>query len=248
MKIFWNGNFIAETAGKVPLGERRYFEGSALVENMRVTRGKIKAIREHKARLREGAFALLMREPDLGFFEGTCRRLLGLNRLREGNLRVRYFRDGAWLIHPFRLKALPKEWLVKGIRLMTSSVSHYGPDSLQARLKANSMLPNKLAAENIVDIAEDGLRLTARGYVAEGIWSNIALEKKGILFTPPLSLGVLEGTTRAALIRRWKSRGKRVMEIPLTRYDLYAADRVWVCSSLRGLLKVSSVDGRRIGA
>jgi branched-chain amino acid aminotransferase len=138
--------------------------------------------------------------------------------------------------------ALPKG----GVRLSTSAVRHYGPESMQGRLKANSMLPNLLARWETQELAEDGLRLTPQGFVAEGVWSNILIEKKGVLLTPPLSEGILEGSTRGAALRRWRARGKKVLERPLTRYDLYSADKAWAASSLRGLVRILEIDGRRL--
>jgi branched-chain amino acid aminotransferase len=245
MKIYWQGAYVDAARARVKIGGggAGRVDGSALAENMRVIKGRVLHLRQHGKRLAEGAAVLLLPRPDLVEFERACRRLLRLNRLRQGNLRVRYFCDGVFLIHPYAVRPLPDEPL----RLMTSSVRHYGPSSLQARLKSNSMLPNWLAAAETRAWAEDGLRLTQEGFVVEGVWTNLVIEKKGRLLTPPLHQGVLEGTTRARLIRAWKAKGAKVKEIPLTRYDLYTADKVWICSSSRGALRVQSVDGRQIG-
>jgi branched-chain amino acid aminotransferase len=130
---------------------------------------------------------------------------------------------------------------------MTSAVRHYGPDSLTARSKAAQMLPNWLASAETRAWAEDGLRLTPDGFVAEGVWSNIVAVKGRTARTPPLHQGLLEGVTRARLLQRFRRQGLRVLEEPMTRYDLWTADAVWLTSSLRGAVKVASVDGRMIG-
>jgi len=48
-------------------------------------------------------------------------------------------------------------------------------------------------------------------------------------------------------LRRLRAKGLDVREEPLTRYDLWTADQVWVTSSIRGALRVKEVDGRGIG-
>jgi branched-chain amino acid aminotransferase len=109
------------------------------------------------------------------------------------------------------------------------------------------MLPNWLASAETRAWAEDGLRLTPDGFVAEGVWSNIVAIKRKVARTPPLHQGILEGVTRAQLLAKLRSAGMEVREEPLTRYDLWTADEVWLTSSLRGALKVKDVDGRPIG-
>lgn len=242
MKVYWKGKYVQARKAAVPVSEGPYFEGSALAEVMPVSSGKIGGLAGHAGRLLEGCRAMLMPAFDAEAFMAACRRVVSLNRLRRGSLRCRYFRDGALLIHP--LPPSPKP--AGPVRLITTSVRHYGAASTQGRVKSNSMLANWLAKAESQAWAEDGLRLTPEGYVAEGVWSNIVIERKGVLLTPPLHQGILEGVTRAGVIRRWKARGKPVKETPLIRHDLYTADRIWICSSLRGAVAVAEVDGRMV--
>jgi branched-chain amino acid aminotransferase len=241
VKIYWQGRFVDALRARVPV-EGPYLQGSALAEALPVKAGRMCDFKAHASRLAEGARALLLPAPDLDLFRRAGKELIRLNRLKQGSLRCRFFRDGAMLVHPLPLRPLPPGPL----RLLCTPVRHYGPDSLQGRLKANSMLPNLLSRWESAAWAEDGLRLTPAGFVAEGVWSNLLVEKKGVLLTPPLAEGILEGVTREAAIRRWKAKGGLVREAPLTRYDLYTADKIWACSSLRGLLRLSEVDGRKI--
>jgi len=246
MNIYFNGTVMKAEALRLSVLEEDYLNGTALVETMHVKSGKILNFPFHRDRFSEGAGVLLMPPPKKGELKRAADLLIRSNRLREGNLRCRYFRNGALLMHPLvPAKALRSK--DAGIHLMTSAVRHYGAGSLQGRLKANSMLSNLLSRWESQAWADDGLRLTPSGFVAEGVWTNILIEKAGVLMTPPLTEGILEGTTRAVALKQWRSKGKPVKEIPLTRYDLYTADQVWVCSSMRGMLRVSEIDGRKIG-
>jgi branched-subunit amino acid aminotransferase/4-amino-4-deoxychorismate lyase len=222
----------------VSVTDERFFFGVALAENMRMSGGKLKYLSAHLQRLAEGCRALGWPPPELVAIRNACQK-----KAASGSLRLRYWglSDPALLLQI--LPAVPKQ---RGpLRLMTSVVRHYGAASLQGRLKSNAMLPNWLAKAETQIWAEDGLRLTPDGLVAEGVWSNIVVRKGRIVRTPPLGQGVLEGVTRAQLLIRL-ARQYKVIEQPLTRYDLWTADEVWVCSSLRGPLKVSEVDGRKI--
>lgn len=217
----------------------------ALAESLPVKAGKAVHLKEHLVRLAEGCRALLWPEPDLKALAKLCHEAVHRNALKEGGLRVRY-----WPLRPalFLIQAIPARGQKLGpIRLMTSAVRHYGPDALGARSKAAQMLPNWLASAETRAWAEDGLRLTQDGYVAEGVWTNIVAVKKRVARTPPLHQGLLEGVTRAKLLERLAATGLEIREEPLTRYDLWTADEVWMTSSLRGALKVAVVDGRTIG-
>lgn len=244
MKLYFNGKILAEQDARLSVLEETHWNGSALAETMRVKAGRVLNLRLHMRRLEEGARVLMMPELSKDVFQRAAKQLVRLNRLSQGALRCRYFRDGSLLMHPLPQAKRPSS---QGISMVTTAVRHYGSDSMQGRVKGNSMLPNLLSRWESQAWAEDGLRLTRAGYVAEGVWSNIVIETRGILKTPPLSEGILEGTTREATLKRWRARKKPVQEVSLTRYDLYAADRVWVCSSRWGLVKVREVDGRVIG-
>jgi len=67
------------------------------------------------------------------------------------------------------------------------------------------------------------------GFVTEGSWSSIFVERAGQLLTPPLSLGLLPGVLRAELIEKG-----RAVESHLRLADL--ADGFFIGNSLRGLI------------
>ena len=67
------------------------------------------------------------------------------------------------------------------------------------------------------------------GFVTEGSWSNVFVEREGVLLTPPLSLGLLPGVLRAELIERG-----RAAESHLRVADLEGG--FFIGNSLRGLI------------
>lgn len=74
------------------------------------------------------------------------------------------------------------------------------------------------------------------GFVTEGSWSNIFVERGGLLLTPPLALGLLPGVLRAELIDKG-----RAVESHLRLADL--GDGFFLGNSLRGLIPARLVDG-----
>lgn len=78
-----------------------------------------------------------------------------------------------------------------------------------------------LDAKEAILVREDGL-------VTEGCWTNIFVERDGVLLTPPVSLGLLPGVLRAFLIEKGKAK-----EAELTLDDL--ADGFQLGNAVRGL-------------
>nr|WP_170935470.1 aminodeoxychorismate synthase component I [Sphingopyxis indica] len=74
------------------------------------------------------------------------------------------------------------------------------------------------------------------GFVTEGSWSNIFVEREGLLLTPPLALGLLPGVLRAELIEKG-----RAVESHLRVADL--ADGFFIGNSLRGLVPARLAGG-----
>jgi para-aminobenzoate synthetase/4-amino-4-deoxychorismate lyase len=69
-----------------------------------------------------------------------------------------------------------------------------------------------------------------RGEVTEGARSNIFVNKDGLLLTPPLEAGVLDGRLRAELIAQGQARESRLMPDDL-------GGEVYFGNSLRGLIR-----------
>ena len=72
--------------------------------------------------------------------------------------------------------------------------------------------------------------LNERGELTEGARSNIFVARDGMLLTPPLEAGLLDGRLRAELIAQGRAR-----ETTLTPDDL--AGEVYFGNSLRGLIR-----------
>ncbi len=246
MKAWWQGRLVGSRQAVVPLSQI-YFQGDAAAENLRVERGRVLGARIHYQRLCEACQVLWMPLLERAQFEEAIKAVVRANRIKFGSIRLRFYRDGSLLLLPLLFSPVPTR-ARRPLRLLTTAIRHYGPASLQSRVKAGSMLNNWLAWAETQKWADDGLRLSPDGLVAEGIWTNLVMTRGRDALTPPLSQGVLAGTQRARLLAKLSRRGFRVKEVPLTRQDLYRADRVWVCTAVRGAMPVASVDGRELNS
>ena len=89
--------------------------------------------------------------------------------------------------------------------------------------------------------------LNHKGEVAECTGDNIFLVKHGVLRTPPLDAGILEGVTRNAVIELARAADIPVQEMALTRHDVYTADECFLTGTAAEVIAVVKCDGRPIG-
>ncbi len=84
--------------------------------------------------------------------------------------------------------------------------------------------------------ADEVIFRNERGELTEGSFTNLFIEKNGELLTPALSCGLLPGTLREQLLQRGEAR-----EAVLTLRDLETADKIFLCNSVRGLVRAERV-------
>jgi branched-chain amino acid aminotransferase len=95
---------------------------------------------------------------------------------------------------------------------------------------------------------DEAILLDQQGYVAEATGENLFLVRDGVLYTPPVAGGILEGITRESILRIAKDKGIPVEERRFSRDYLYCADEAFMCGTAAEITPVREVDDRRIGA
>lgn len=110
---------------------------------------------------------------------------------------------------------------------------------------ANAALARVEALENGYD---EAIMLNLHGKVAEGSAENIFVVNDGVIQTPPLSAGGLEGITRDSVIQIIEEDGGFVIERDLDRDDLYTADEIFMTGTAAEVKSVAQVDKVKIGS
>ena len=95
---------------------------------------------------------------------------------------------------------------------------------------------------------DDVVLLSSEGQVLEAPTSTVVWASGGALRTVPNDTGILAGTTAAYLLDHAAEAGLRADRRRATVDDLYAADGVWLCSSVRGPARVVELDGKTLTA
>ena len=144
---------------------------------------------------------------------------------------------------------LGDEGLNSGIRVRISSFNRNHINISMTKAKACGYYVNSILAktEAVRDGYDEAILLDTSGYVSEGSGENIFILYKGVLCTPPLSCGNLEGITRDSIIQICKHLKIPVEEKMITRDDLYLAEEIFLTGTAAEVTPVREVESRIVG-
>jgi branched-chain amino acid aminotransferase len=265
--IWKNGVFVPWNEATTHVLTHSLHYGSAVFEGIRCYKtdkgGEVFRLEDHMTRLRKSGKMVCMPCPYTTeeLSEATL-ELVRKNGLEECYIRPIMYRGyGCMGVDPTDAPIdvviacwpwpayLGPEALANGVDVCISSWRQRSINSIPPAIKAagsymNSALAHMEAAQN--GFAE-AILLNEEGRVCEGSGENIFIVRDGILSTPPLSDGLLEGLTRDSIMQIAAELDIPVVEESLVRSDLYVADEVFMTGSAAELTPIGSVDRRVIG-
>ncbi len=138
--------------------------------------------------------------------------------------------------------------LEQGVRMKISSWTRHDHNTMPPAAKTVGNYVNSSLAkvEALKAGYDEAIMLAPNGLVAECTGENIFAVRNGIIITPPLSAGALEGITQNSVMTIARDLGFDVRVDNLARSDLYIAEEIFVCGTAAEVGSVNSVDERRI--
>lgn len=263
--VLIDGRPMAAEAATVSVFDRGFLYGDSVFEALRTYGGRPFALDRHLARLVESAARVFIDLPvsieQIG--REVASAIVGAGNA-ESYVRLTVTRgvgesmglDPGLSRHPLRvvivtpLKSPPPETYLDGVSVVTYRTERVTDHSTAAGAKVGNYLMAVLAnrAARAVGAAE-ALIVDGRERVVEGATSNVfAVLGDGVLVTPPESDGILLGITRETVLTVADELGVPVRLESLPLADLERASEVLVSSSIRELVPVVSIDGRRVGS
>ncbi len=258
--IYQNEKFLDENRAHVSVADRGFLVGEGLFETMRAYNGHVIFVKEHILRLAEGAEQLEMELPvSLERLRFLIYQTLHMNKLQDGVVRVYLTSEGSGigdldslpqkinlLISCKSFQPFPVNNYEKGVDIcwVKNVVAEQG---LMSRLKSTSYLSRLLARrEAQKKKCFEGILLNPQGHVVEGSGSNIFMVQNSKVFTPAVEEGPLVGVTRQQVIHFAEKEGFDVEEKILLPEDLLQADEVFLTSTLKEIMPVMHVEGKKI--
>jgi branched-chain amino acid aminotransferase len=146
----------------------------------------------------------------------------------------------AWLWGAY----LGEEGLKRGIRVKTSSYTRHHVNITMTQAKAVSNYTNSILAN--MEVTDDGydeaLLLDPSGFVSEGAGENIFVIKDGVIYTPDLSAGALNGITRNTVFHIAKDLGLEIVQKRITRDEVYIADEAFFTGTAAEVTPIRELD------
>jgi para-aminobenzoate synthetase/4-amino-4-deoxychorismate lyase len=190
-----------------------------IIETMRVEAGMLPDLALHLARMAKTA-AFLGCKYDRKLLETSIPAMIPCGF--SGRLRLLLAPSGATAVQLSPLPAAPHDMV--SVALVPLPV---GEDDWRLRHKTTDR--GFYDAARAASGAFDVVFVRADGQITEGSFTNVFVERGGVLLTPPLSAGLLPGILRQSLLAEGRAR-----EVALTVADL--ADGFLLGNALRGLL------------
>lgn len=263
MKIHFDGKLVPERDARVSVFDHGLLYGDGVFEGIRIYNGRVFKLTEHLERLYDSAKAIRLVIPvPMKKLEAQVLDTCRANRLRDGYIRLVVTRGKGNLgLNPFTCKRAcviiiaasiqlyPKELYETGMAVITVPTARTANEAVNPRIKSLNYLNNILAKiEGLDSGAPEAILLNSLGQVAEATGDNVFVVRRGALITPPAWCGILEGITRNTVLDLAREAGIPAREEPLSRYDLYTADEMFLTGSAAEIIAVTKVDGRAIGA
>jgi len=267
-KIWMDGKLVEWRDAKVHVLTHTMHYGCGVFEGVRayntVNGTAVFRLQEHTERLFNSAKILRMKMPFTQEQVNEAQKEV----VRANKLESCYIRPLAW-IGDKKLGVSPKgntihlmvaawawgaylgeEGMKRGIRVKTSSYSRHHVNITMTQAKAVSNYSNSILAntEATDDGYDEALLLDSAGFVSEGAGENIFVIKSGVIYTPDLSAGALNGITRNTVLHIAKDLGLEVVQKRITRDEVYIADEAFFTGTAAEVTPIRELDRVEIGS
>jgi branched-chain amino acid aminotransferase len=272
-----NGKLIRMTGApylsdeaKVSIFDRGFLYGDSLYEVVRTYDGTPFELSAHLERLGESAHLahIQLAQSSETLHSEIMKSIAAFREGRQGAQAEAYVRlivsRGTGKIS-FSLKAVqtPTQFLVivlplsdflsgdweSGLHLQVSARLRNDARAIDPAMKSGNYLNSLLA---YLEAAEkgfhDALLCNADGHLTEGTTFNVFYVRNGVIATPPLDVGILDGISRRHLIDLARAEGIEVREVRFPKERLYEADECFLTSSIKEVFPITQIDRRPIGS
>lgn len=264
---FFEGKIRPYAEAKIPVGTHAFNYGTACFEGIRFfwdevgQRCLVLALREHFQRLLESCKILKIELPYCldELIQITIELLKKEGYQEDGYIRPIAYKKGE--VIGVRLTGIEDDLVIftsafgsyypdeTNVRAVISSIRRVDDCAIPARAKVTGIYVNSALAKDEALTAnfDEAIVLDATGHVSEASAANLFMVRNGVLITPPVSDNILEGITRKIVIDlAEKELGKRVLERPIDRSELFIADEVFVTGTACNISAITFINGQRI--
>lgn len=255
--VFLNGAYLPAEKAHVSVLDRGFLLGDGVYEVIPVYQGLPFCLNEHLQRLQRSLDGVRMANPySIEQWREIIARLVKDNDGDNQAVYLQVTRGVAPRDHVFPegveptafvmtnpIKPLPEWYKQDGIKAITVRDIRWA----QCDIKAITLLPNSLLRQQAQDAGAQEAILIRDGFMTEGSASNSYAVLDGVIYTAPKDEKVLPGITRDVVLALAQSAGIAYLEQAVSAEQLKQADEIWISSSTRELLPVTTLDDVPVG-
>jgi len=261
--IWLDGKLVDENEAKISVFDHGLLYGDGVFEGIRVYSGKVFEFQAHIKRLYESARVIRLEIPiSSDELCAAVEETVKANNITEGYIRLIVTRGKGNLgINPFTCKRptiviiastiqlYPEELYENGMKVVSAVTIRNHPLALPPQVKSLNYLNNVIAKIEALDSnVPEAIMYNHQGFVAEATGDNVFIIRNGVLYSPPVQAGSLEGVTRNVVLKLAQREGIPTAQTNLTRFDLYVADEFFLTGTAAEIIGIVEIDGRVVGS
>lgn len=256
-QVYVDGKLVRAEEAAASAFDRGIMYGDGIYETVRVYKGKPFMLEAHIKRMEHGCSVIEMAPPSAADVRRGVSQVLEANNLKEAYVRITATRgptgklwfdpesDAPTLLIFARPMVL--ESFVEGLNLIISKF-RTDEESPLCGIKMSGILPKIMARTQALRAgAHDALLLNTKEVVSEATAANAFWVKDGMLFTPCMTCGLLDGITRSVIMELAVPNDIPAVVGQFTLEDVLSADEMFLTSSTWEVAPVVSLEGKSFG-
>jgi len=252
--VYLNGSFVALPDAKISVLDRGFIYGDGVYEVIPVYRRRAFRMPQHLSRLSRSLEGIRLANPHTDAeWQRLVRAIVERQPFDDQAVYLQVTRGVAKRDHTFPAGVAPtvfmmsnplvtpsREQVEGGVAVVTAEDNRW----LRCDLKTTSLLGNVLMRQLAADAnAVEGV-MFRNGFLTEASASNVMVVRDGVVVAPPKDNLILPGITYDATLEVTRAAGVPLEIRPVSRDDALAADEMWLSSSTKEVLAVTTLDGR----
>lgn len=255
--VYLNGEFMPLEQARIPVLDRGFIFGDGVYEVIPVYSRHAFRLPEHLRRLQHSLDSIRLANPMTDAeWTGLAQDIIARNAGEDQSVYLQVTRGVAKRDHAFPKDLKPtvfmmssplvtpsREQVEGGVPAITATDYRW----LKCDVKSVSLLGNCLLRQTAMDAGAVEVVLFRDGYLTEASASNVFVVKNGLVLAPPKNHLVLPGITYDVVLELMAANGIPHEVREVSEQEVKAAEEIWVTSSTKEVLAVTTLDGKIVG-
>ena len=252
--VYLNGSFVPLPDAKVSVLDRGFIFGDGVYELVPVYAREPFRLPHHLARLQRSLDGIGLSNPHTNAqWEAILRDLVARQPFADQGVYFQVTRGAAKRDHTFPQGVPPTVFMMsnplatpspeqveRGVAVVTAEDNRWHP----CDLKTISLLGNVLMRQFAAERGAVETVMFRDGFLTEASASNVLVVIGGTIVVPPKDNLILPGITYDAAVEFAGEAGVPVVTRPVPKAEALTADEMWLTSSTKEVLAVTTVDGK----